>query len=134
MNLYKVMFKHFSQNDSEIGILTYLVAKSDEEVYEWLKSDPKLQNETYIYTAYRYRENDRKTYKMYDDDYNVIGEESYKDKIIRLNGDMFDEDADLSDLYYGKTLYGWQLVKEDVKADVIHLIKEYGINIEQVEK
>lgn len=132
MNLYKVMFEHFSQKDSEIGILTYLVAKSDEEIYEWLKSNPKLQDETYIFTVYKDRENNEETFEIYDDAYNVIGEESYKDKIIRLNGDMFDEDADLSDLYYGKTLYGWQLVKENVKANVIHLIKEYGINIEQV--
>lgn len=130
MNLYKIMFDHYSQKDSERGIITYLVAESDESVYEWLKSEPRIgENGTRIFTSYKYSEKDGETFAIYDDAYDVIGAETFKDRMIRLHGDMFDEDADLSDLYYGKTLYGWKMVKEDAKPDVLQTIKDYGVAI-----
>jgi len=49
--------------------------------------------------------------------------------MIRLQGEMYDEEVELNDLYYGKTLIGWELVKEgileedvSVLIDNIHLI------------
>ncbi|WP_431785920.1 hypothetical protein [Paenibacillus lactis] len=129
MNLYKIMFQHYSQKDSEIGIITYLVANSDKEVYEWLKSEPKLADGTKIYNSYKYSEESGETFEIYDNEINVIGEESFKGRMIRLRGEMFDEDKELNDLYYGLTLYGWELVKKDAKPDVLQMITDYGIPI-----
>jgi hypothetical protein len=132
MNLYKIMFVHYSPKDSEEGIITYLVAKSNEEVYEWLKSEPQLSNGNRLFNTYKYSENDNKTYEIYGDDFSVVGEETFKDRMIRLHGEMFDEEKELDDLYYGATLHGWELIKEDVKPDVLQSIKDYGIQVEQV--
>lgn len=44
MNLYTINFEHYSQKDSEQGIYTYLVAKDDTAVYEWIKSEPEVNN------------------------------------------------------------------------------------------
>ncbi|MFD0587648.1 hypothetical protein ACFQZE_06510 [Paenibacillus sp. GCM10027627] len=129
MNLYKIMFEHFSPKDSQRGVVAYLVADSDEQVYEWLKSDPKLDDDTWIYTPYQDSENDDITFELYDDQYNVVGMEEYKDKMIRLKGEMFDDELELNDLYYGKTIYGWRLIKEDVKPDILQYIKDYGIKV-----
>lgn len=131
MNLYKIMFEHYSPKDSMKGIITYLAANSDEAVYEWLKSEPKLSDGTTIYNSYKYSEEDNITFDIYDSDYNVIGEESFKDRMIRLCGDMFDEDKELNDLYYGLTLYGWEQVKDNISSTAIQVIKESGIQIEQ---
>lgn len=128
------MFEHFSPKDSQQGLITYLVANSSEDVYEWFKKEPQLPDGNRLFNSYKYSEEDNKVFELYDDKYNIIGEENFKEKMIRLGGEMFDEDRELNDLYYGLTLYGWELVKEGVKPDALQMIKDYGIQIEQVAK
>ncbi|WP_311078093.1 hypothetical protein [Paenibacillus polymyxa] len=130
MNLYKIMFEHFSQKDSQKGILTYLVADSDSEVYEWIKSEPSTEIWGSIFNSYKYKEKDNEMFNIYDNDFNIVDKESFRDRMIRLHGDMFDEETELSDLYYGATLYGWVVVKENVGYEVLQSAKETGINIE----
>ncbi|MGG1652263.1 hypothetical protein ABHN03_03950 [Paenibacillus sp. NRS-1775] len=130
MNLYKIMFEHFSQKDSQKGILTYLVADSDSEVYRWIKSEPSSENWGGIFNNYKYKEEDNEVFDIYDNDFSCVGQESFRDRIIRLHGDMFDEDAELSDLYYGATLYGWILVRENISSDDIKIMRELGVNVE----
>ncbi|MET3209658.1 UNVERIFIED_CONTAM: hypothetical protein ABIC26_002605 [Paenibacillus sp. PvR008] len=130
MNLYKIMFEHFSQKDSQKGILTYLVANSDSEVYEWLKSEPSSEDWGSIYNNYEYKEKDNEVFDVYDNDFSIVDQESFRDRMIRLNGDMYDEEVELSDLYYGATLYGWILVKENIGSDDIKIMRELGVNVE----
>lgn len=132
MNLYEIMLEHYAPKDSEKGILTYLVANSDEEVYEWLKKDIKLKDGRRLYTSYYDREDDNEgeVFEIYDENYNVVGTETYREKIIKLKGDMFDEDEELSDLYYGETFTGWRLVKEGISESEIKIIEDCGISIE----
>ena len=130
MNIYEIMLEHYAQRGSEKGIFTYLAAQSDEEVYEWLKSDPTLRDERSLYTSYKDNENDEKVFEIYDNNYEVVGEETFKERMIRLKGDLYDEDADFSDLYYGKTLIGWKLAKEDVTEQEIKIIQDAGISLE----
>lgn len=35
MNLYEISFKHYAPKGSREGTVCYLLAESDEEVYEW---------------------------------------------------------------------------------------------------
>ena len=42
MNLYKVLFSHYAPKDSETGIKALLLANNDEQVYEWIASEPDL--------------------------------------------------------------------------------------------
>ncbi|MGZ9868171.1 hypothetical protein ACU3L3_07090 [Priestia endophytica] len=131
MNLYEIMLEHYSPKDSEKGIFTYLVAQSDEEVYEWLKANPKLKDGRWLLTTFEDYERDEKTYEIYDDDYEVIGEESFKEKMIRLKGTINDEDQSFDDLYYGLTLYGWELVKEDITEEQLKVLEETNISLER---
>lgn len=133
LNLYEIQFEHFAPKDSEKGIYTYLAAENDEAVYEWLKSDPELSNGKHIFTGFEDYEEEEE-YEIFDDDYNVIGTESFKERMIRLKGDMNDDEKELNDLYYGATLIGWKMVKEDVNNDVIQILKDFGVAIDEATK
>jgi hypothetical protein len=129
MNLYEIMMEHYAPKDSEKGIHTYLVANSDEEVYEWLKLEKELKDGRQIFLSWSYKE-DEETFDIYDEDYNVIGVESFKEKMIRIKGDLNDEDVELTDLYYGRTLVGWYLVKENITGEEIGILASAGISLE----
>jgi len=43
VNLYEKRFVHHAPKDDEEGIFNYLVANSVEDVYEWLKSDLRIE-------------------------------------------------------------------------------------------
>lgn len=130
MNLYEVMLKHYAPNDSEVGIFTYLVAQSDEAVYEWLKAEPELKDGRQIYNSYKHSESNGETFEIYDKEYNVIGEETFKERMIRLKGEMNDKDVELNDLYYGRTLLGWKIIKENVEEKELKGIQDLGIALE----
>lgn len=130
MNLYEINFKHFAPKDSEQGIFTYLYAKTDSDVYEWLKTDPKLSNGRSIYTDYKDNEEEGKTFEIYDNSFNIIGLETYKERIIRLKGVINDESVELNDLFYGQTLIGWKKVGSNISLEQIEAAKDLGINIE----
>jgi hypothetical protein len=129
MNLYEIMMEHYAPKDSEKGIHTYLAANSDEEVYEWLKSEPILKDGRQIFLTWGMSEEDGEEFGIYDNNYEVIGTETFKDKMIRIKGDMNDEDADFSDLYYGKTFIGWSLIKEGITNEEIQVLKKLGISL-----
>ncbi|MCY8922132.1 hypothetical protein [Bacillus atrophaeus] len=129
MNLYEIMLEHFAPKGSERGIFTYVLAQSDEEVYEWLKTDPSLSDGRAVYTPYQDNEADGKTYAIYNQSFDIVGHEKYKDRMIRLKGELNDE-VELTDLYYGMTLVGWSMVKADIPTEQIELLKDTGISIE----
>lgn len=58
-----------------------------------------------------------------------VGHEKYKDRMIRLKGELNDE-VELTDLYYGMTLVGWRMVKSDIPTEQIELLKDTGISVE----
>jgi len=127
MNLYSVNFIHYAPKDSEEGIYGYIVANDDESVYEWIKSEPTLPQDKTLWNSWADRE--EVEYDVYDDDYNVIGTETFKEQMIRLNGEMYDEDADVDDAYYGVTHIGWSLVKEGITDSEIDVLKSLNIII-----
>lgn len=125
MNLYKIVFSHHAPKDSEIGIKALLLAENDEQVYEWIKSEPEINSKS-LYNGWGYSEKDNEEFEIYNDEYEVVGRENFKQKMMRLKGQINDEDYDFSDSYYGITLLGWELLKDDVKTDYNELI-ELGI-------
>lgn len=122
MNLYRILFRHYAPKDSHSGITTYLLANNDEEVYTYIDS--------INYGMWSDKNEECPKLNIYDDEYIVIGTESFKEKMIRIKGLMFDEDYELTDLYYGKTLYGWEVIKEDVNVKDYKELIELGIFIE----
>lgn len=111
MNLYKIEFTHYAPKDSKSGIKGYMVAENDEEVYEFIKSEPEIHDKT-LYNSY----------KDYEDE-----EKDFKERIIECHGDMYDEESEVYDLYYGATQYGWELVYENIIYDDIETLRELQI-------
>lgn len=128
MNLYKIILEHYAPKDKEVGIFTYLTANSDEDIYEWLKNEPTLQDGRWITVSWVYK--DEECFTIYNDDCDPVGEETFKERMIRLKGDINDDEADLDDLYYGRTLFGWELIKESVNEQDVNVLKKLGISIE----
>ncbi|WPQ60026.1 hypothetical protein [Paenibacillus polymyxa] len=60
--------------------------------------------------------------------------ESFKDRMIRLQGNINDDEAELSDLYYGATLHGWKLKKENITSKEIDTLRSLGIQVETIIK
>lgn len=114
MNLYEIRMRHYAPKDSKEGIICYLLTESNEKVYEWIKSEPKIEG-CELYNSW-----------MYDDDPN---EEGFKERIIKCNGDMYDDESEVYDLYYGATQYGWRLIKENISEETVLIIKACGIKV-----
>jgi len=121
MNLYKVVFSHHSPKDSQKGIKTLLLAENSEQVYEWIKSEPKLEDRS-LFNTWADSEKDEEVFEIYNDKWEVIGTENFKEKMLRINGEINDDDYYFSDSYYGITLIGWELVKENTTNDYSELI------------
>lgn len=128
MKLYELLFRHYSQKDSEEGIICYLVANSDEEIYEFIKSEPTIPDGTEwgrsIYNSWKYKDDEE--YSSYD--------ENHKQRLIECGGEMFDDYADISDLYYGLTHYGWKCVCEDIGHAQIEILQRVGVVVVNVNK
>lgn len=125
MNLYQIQLQHTAPKDTETAIACLLLAENDEQVYEWIKSADEVKN-SHIYCSWDDNEEEGEEFEIFNDDYEVVGTETFKEKIIRLKGEKNDEDYDYTDAYYGITLYGWELLKENVTTDYSELI-ELGI-------
>jgi len=124
MNLYKITFSHTAPKDQEKGIKDYLLAENDEQVYNYV-------DKTFNYECWKDsdEDKDREPIELYDDDYNAIGNETFKEKILRIKGEQNDEEYYYDDAYYGITLYGWELVKENVSSDYTEMIKLVVISV-----
>ena len=107
-NLYAILFTHYAPKDSEKGIRELIIAPSDSEVYDYIAKD---------------------YWTDYEKDFDPDNEEfpTFKDKMIACKGQMNDSDYSLQDLYYGCTLYGWELIKENISTEEIEVFKRVGI-------
>ena len=134
MNLYDVEFTHYAPRGSDYGSKALLLAENDEQVYEWIASD-FAQSECGMYNDWKSKElavwdeenevfvDENGEYKdWYDDDGNP---ENFKTRMLRLRGE-FNDSVDVTDAFYGVTLLGWKLLKENVETDYSELI-ELGI-------
>lgn len=114
MNLYKITFLHAGPKDRKKGIKGYVLAENEEKVFNYI-------DETFEHGYWS--DPDNEPVDVYDEDFNLIGTETLKEKIIRIKGEINDEDYDFDDAYYGITLYGWELVKENADGDYTEMIE-----------
>ncbi len=123
MQLYSILLRHYSQKDSKTGIVTYVITDNEEKIYDYI-------NQELIWGIWNDHHNDSlsEPIEIHDDDFNVIGTEFFKERMLRLKGEYNDPDADCSDLYYGKTHYGWSNSKE-ISTDEENTLVNLGIAI-----
>lgn len=136
MNLYKVIFTHYSTKSRASGIKALLLAENEEQVFDWIASEPKLDEYDHIFNSWKVKStylynqetdmffnednNEESGYEWYDEEGKP---ENFKNRMLRLRGEIEDESVDFSDSYYGITLYGWETVKENVHSDYSELIE-----------
>ena len=123
MDIYKIIVQHFSQKDSHTSIEVFLLAESDEAVYQWVDKEK-------CYEMYSERDEEDGLIDIYSDDYEVIGQETFKEKMLRIGGEYFDEDYVPQDLYYGGTIYGWEKLESDMLDIEIEALKKLGVLVE----
>ena len=116
MNLYRITFSHSAPKGTETGMKTYLLAENEEEVYDYIDS-------TFNFESWKDNEEEGENFELFNEKWEVIGMQTFREKILSLKGEINDEDYDFSDAYYGVTLYGWELVEENTTIDYTHLIK-----------
>ena len=123
MDIYKIIVQHFSQKDSHESIETFLLAESDEAVYQWVDKEK-------CYGMYADMTEEGDLINIYDDDYNITGQETFKEKMIRIGGQYFDGDYEPQDLYYGVTIYGWEKLESEMLDTEIEALKKLGVLVE----
>lgn len=106
MNLYEIKVIHYSQKDSHESIQEYLIAKSDEDVFDYLKIE---DNKDY-YPHWYYIERE--------------GEIERLQEIFDNKGDFHEE---VSDLYYGATQFGWRLKAKNLPQAHVDTLVETGV-------
>ncbi len=104
MNLYNIIFSHHAPKGSENGIKCMVLAENAEQVFDWISSEPETREGT-----------------LYND-WKSFGDKERK-RIIKREGEVFDEKNDYSDAYYGITYFGWELLKENITGDYSELIE-----------
>ena len=110
LNLYKISEENVAPKASWTHIKYFLLAPDSEAVYQWI-------NKNLEFGMWEDRSNDDgEIHLLYGDDgddYTVIGKETFKQKMIRLGGELFDEDREYDDAYYGLSFFGWELIDQD---------------------
>jgi hypothetical protein len=113
MNLYKLIYTHQPSNHSiGGGILKYLIAKSDEDVYEWIKSQPSIMYDELTEVT------------LYNDWYlEESNDPSFKSDILECRGEIDSDISKFLKIHDGVTLYGWVLVTENIKYEYSELVE-----------
>jgi|LGOV01.1.fsa_nt_gb hypothetical protein len=94
MKLFKVKSTHFAQRGSHEAIDEFIVANNDREVFKYLD-----------------KKHSWKEIMDEDIEYDPEGENSYRNAYNSIYAQKGDYERDLSDLYYGATIYGWEEVE-----------------------
>lgn len=120
MDLYKI--KVLTLNPHYYSIAGYVLANSDEAVYEFLKTDPELNDEVCI-TNWFDTEQEEELLAIYDEDNNLIGTETFKEKVIRLKGEV----GVYSDYSTSQVYYSWELIKSNLPPQEYQLLIDLDI-------
>ena len=114
MKLYKIKVLHAAPKDWHQSIETYLIAKNDEEVFNWIDENKAH----HLWSEHeKWLEDDEESGYYLDDKPCTM-----KEWVLVNKGDI-DDDNGWEDAYYGVTKWGWELVDETWDVDYDSLIK-----------
>ena len=119
MKLYEITSTHLAPKDSHTAITEYLVANSDKDVFDYLS---KGEGSEYTYW------NDKIDIDEYiGDDYETPEEEmnNWISQTLEEKGEEWNDDL-YTDLYYGRTIYGWRETNV-TDEECMRLMIDYGI-------
>ncbi len=115
--LFRIIVLHGAPKDSHTSTETYLVAKDDVEVFEWIDKHKNYGSWT--------NEDEGGTETREDED---AGEEvPFRDWVMKNHGDLEDQEG-WDDAYYGVTKWGWEPIA--ATPDEIAVLIRLGIAVE----
>jgi hypothetical protein len=115
--LFRIIVLHGAPKDSHTSTETYLVAKDETEVFEWIDKQKNYSKWT----------NDDEGGSAVREDEDTGEEVPFRDWVMKNKGDLEDQDG-WEDSYYGVTKFGWEPV-EATTEDIAVLIR-LGIAVE----
>jgi len=113
-NLYKIIVLHGALKSSHTSTETYLVAKDENEVFDWI--DKKNHG------SWTEDDEEEPRVKYADDDYEK--EIPFREWVMINRGDLADEDG-WEDAYYGVKKWGWELI--DASIEDVSVLTRLGI-------
>lgn len=107
LKVYQLLFVHCAPKGRGEGMKCLFVADDSKQEEILRRID-----EGYNYDGWKYKNKDMeeegRKVKIYDDKYDVIGEETFLERMLRLRGEYHDDDAEVPDgAHYGPSFYGW---------------------------
>ena len=129
MNLYAIQFTHYGPKSSEHGIREFLLAENEEKVYEYIKNEHAWDWEDKENAVYDEKEEAWKDeYGEYHYWYTENGVEGWKERKLRLRGDLDDDSSgENADFFYGFTEWGWELLKEGLDPLALEFLSDLPI-------
>lgn len=104
MKLHKILLRHCSPKDQVEVTKLFVLANNEADILAQLDDDKK----GFTFGAWKERNDEaEEPLEIHDEDYNVIGTETYLEKMLRLRGEFNDEEASYEDAYYGVKHWGW---------------------------
>lgn len=119
MKLYTVRIRHCGPKDCKESIIGYFVAENDSAIMNYI--DKEL-----LGGIWKDRNDEDGLCEILDENYNVIGTETYSEKMIRIRGEFNNSDADYSEAYYGITHYGWDEGKH-ISDEEVNVLVNLGV-------
>ena len=132
MTLYKHIFQHWSQKDSEKGISKYFLAENNREAYNIVYGFKGIISDCMTVDKIEDSEEDTEVYEIDGKEYdNTLTAEEARQIIADKGGELnFDDVESLNcfqDLYYGMRLDGWEVVQENILDNEIRILKRLKI-------
>lgn len=103
MKLFKIVIRHCAPRDKKEAIVTWLISHDDEAVMHYI--DRELMSGTW---SDRQEDSKEERLAIYNEESEIIGREFYFERMLRVRGEFFDDNASYDDAYYGVTHYGWE--------------------------
>lgn len=121
MKLWELRFRHYAPKDSEEGIIGYLIADSSEQIYNFIKTEPSLKDGS------KYGKGLYVSWGDLDNTENEEYDEGHRQRLIDCCGEMYDEEEEVNDAFYGVTHYGWVCVRNEISNLEIATLQSCGL-------
>jgi len=122
MNLYKILIEHCSPKDSVIATVGYILCDDREALYKWFETEPHFAGIFVHLGLFDEDERNKTTVEVYEDEEGRRETTySYKDAWMKFGGDIFDPVngiMDYDNLYYGKSLFGFEDLGEYTRGQL----------------
>lgn len=111
MKLFEIISNHYSPKDCHSSTMDYVLAEDENQVYDFIKD------------KYGWIGDED---ELYWDEETKEETATHRESVIKNQGEL-EEEQYLNDLYYGVTLYGWEIIAEDVDIKDFQKSIELGI-------